>query len=766
MTLPPPGKLIRDHLLPSKNVPAEIRRRLSPYQFETVAPTRIPEMQDEGWVLDKRNKRTVRMRKPKAHDVAFEDRVWATFARLGFWSLNKDRTFTLNYGSGESERQQIDVFAADDDVILVVECKSASETKQGQFKKEIEAIQGRRAGILRAIKAEYKHHKVKFVLATNNYGVTKLIAERIASADIIHMSDDVIDYYLGLAEHLGEAARFQLLGNLFAGQKIPNLNQEVVAIEASMGGHKYYSFSIEPDRLLKLGYILHRSKANSSLMPTYQRLIKKARLKNVAQFVELGGYFPNSLVLSLEGGARGLQFDPFPMHPGQTRAGILHLPQTFRAAYVIDGQHRLYGYSSSSRAANDLIPVVAFVSLSRSDQMRLFMQINENQQAVPKNLRNTLNADLLYASDDLREQAKALKLVLAQRLGEDKVSPLYGRVQVGEDAKTPLRCLTIDAVARGVERGGFIGTFTKTEVKEIGTFYRGTNDSTGDALFDYLTLALGRIRDNLDRQYKLGSAEGGFVFINNGIESIVRILGDVVVHLAQSDDYDPRQKAPGELYADAAPYLDSMIDHIEGLDPAEALQYRQLYGSGAGTKYWRRLQQAINEARPEFDPPGLAEYLRDAEKQFNDEARDMIDALEAFMKDDIRKRLQDKYGADWFKDGVPRKLKLEAGKMMIERNLDRSAGQEITEWDCLYIVDYRDIMTQTHELWRELFEKRYTPPGDEQKSGGWRARSDWVVAASRLRNDVHHQRPISVDDHEFLTTLHTWLVKGQTDNDL
>ena len=152
-----------------------------------------------------------------------------------------------------------------------------------------------------------------------------------------------------------------------------------------MGGHKYYSFSIEPARLLKLGYILHRSKANSSLMPTYQRLIKKTRLKNVAQFVESGGYFPNSLILSLDGGARGLQFDPFAKQSGQTRAGILHLPQTFRAAYVIDGQHRLYGYSASSRAATDLIPVVAFVSLDRSDQMRLFMQINENQQAVPKN---------------------------------------------------------------------------------------------------------------------------------------------------------------------------------------------------------------------------------------------------------------------------------------------------------------------------------------------------------------------------------------------
>ncbi|WP_198412241.1 DGQHR domain-containing protein [Cryobacterium sp. TMT1-62] len=767
MILPPPGELIRDNLMPGKGVLAETRKRLSPDQFQTVPPTRISELEGLGWVLDKRNKSTVRMRKAKPHDAAFEDRVWATFAKLGFTSLNKNRLFTLKYGDGDGERQQIDVFAADDDVILVVECKSTVETRTGQFKKEIEAIQGQRAGILRTIKNEYGKHKVKFILATNNYGVTKPTTDRIAAADIIHMSDDVIDYYLALADHLGVAARFQLLGNLFSGQKIPNLDHEVVAIEASMGGHKYYSFSIEPDRLLKLGYILHRSKANSSLMPTYQRLIKKTRLKSVAQFVDSGGYFPNSLILSLEGGPRGLQFDAFPKVNGQTRAGLLHLPQTFRAAYVIDGQHRLYGYSASTRATTDLIPVVAFVSLSRSAQMRMFMDVNENQQAVPKNLRNTLNADLLYASEDLREQAKALKLVLAQRLGEDKVSPLYGRVQVGEDSKTPLRCLTIDAVARGLDRGGFIGTFTKTEVKEIGTFYRGTNDATCDALFEYLALGIGHVREHLNLQHKLGSADGGFVFINNGIESIIRILGDIVIHLAAQDgDYDPRQQDPQTLYEDAVPYIDSMIEHLSGLEPAEGLEYRQLYGSGAGTKYWRRLQQAISEARAEFDPPGLAEYLRDEQKQFNDESRDMIDELESFMKHDVRKRLQDKYSSDWFKLGVPRNLRVEAGKMMVERNADRSQGEEIDEWDCLYIVNYRDVMIQTQDLWQELFEKRYTPPGDENKAGGRKARTSWIATVSDLRNDVAHQRTVSVDDHDFLTTLHTWLVKGQTDNDL
>jgi DNA sulfur modification protein DndB len=749
-----------------KGIPAEVRRRVSPDQFVTVQFKQIAALEEDGWVVDKRNQRTVRMRKPKPHDIAFEDRVWAAFAKLDFFYLNRDRTFTLRYGTATGETQQVDVFAADDEVVLVVECKSSEDLRTVQFKKEIEAIQGQRPGILKEIKKEFPNHKVKFVLATNNFGVTRQTVERIAEADVIHMDEDVIEYYIGLADHLGRAARYQLLGNLFAGTKIPNLDPEVVAIEAHMGGHKYYSFSIEPERLLKLSYILHRNKANSNLMPTYQRLIKKARLKGVSQFVEAGGYFPNSLILSLDAGVKGLKFEPFAKHIGDTRAGILHLPQTFRAAYVIDGQHRLYGYADSTRAASDLIPVVAFTNLERADQVRLFMQINENQQAVPKNLRNTLNADLLYDSKDLRERNRALKLFIAQQLGEDKTSPLYGRILIGENAKTAIRCLTIDAISRGIDRGNFLGSFTKSEVKEFGSFYRGSNDATAPPLIEYLSLGLDHVRQYLETQYKLGSAEGGFVFINNGVESLIRILGDIADHVVEVNGYNPREQTPEQLFAEASAYIDSLIDFLDSLDPAAGLEYRQLYGSGAGTKYWRRLQQAINTARPDFRPPGLAEYLQSEEKQFNDESRDMIAELEVFMKRDIRKRLEDEYGATWLKAGVPKKIQVDAGKVAVERNAERDPGHELEPWDCLYIVDFKAIMTQTQDMWKRLFEQRYTRPGDEAKAGGWKARSDWIVKLNDLRNEVSHGRTVTAEDHDFLVTLTTWLIKGQADNDL
>jgi DNA sulfur modification protein DndB len=524
-TIKLPGEAIRDHLIPVNKIPAETRRRLGTHVVETIALGRIGEYEQNGWVVDKELKTRTRMRKEKPHNVAFEDRVWAAFARLQFTHLNQDRTFKLQYGIATDQTEKVDVFAADDEVVLVVKCKSTEKIRAEQFRKESEAIAGHKAGIIRRIRGEYPQHKVKFILATNNFTLSKDTKDRLAAEGIFHVSEDTVDYFLTLADHLGAAAKYQLLGALFAEQKIPNLEPTVPAIRGSMGSHSYYSFSIEPARLLKMAYVLHRNQANSELMPTYQRLIKKSRLKNVARFVEDGGFFPNSIVLNIETKKKkgDLQFDLTTKAPGAVKAGLLHLPQTYRAAYVIDGQHRLYGYANSDRAETDLIPVVAFVDLDRAEQVKLFMQINENQQAVPKNLRNTLNSDLLWTSDNYAERARALRLRIAQHLGEQKSSPLYDRVIIGENQRTHLRCITIEAISNGLARGNFIGTFTKTGAKTQGTFYAGDNQPTANRLIPFLEEAFGYLSEGLPKQWALGSSEGGFVFMNNGVEAYLRL---------------------------------------------------------------------------------------------------------------------------------------------------------------------------------------------------------------------------------------------------
>jgi DNA sulfur modification protein DndB len=251
-----PGEAISDHLLAFNKIKGETRKRLLPHTFETISKGKVEAYEVDGWVVEKELKTRTRMRREKRHGRAFEDRVWAMCAQLQFPHLNRDGSFKLSYGAAPSAKQQIDVFAADEESVLLIECKSSETIRPGQFKKEVEAISGRRQGIVRRVKEEYPDHKIRFLLATNNYTLSAQVKERVEDAQIFHVDEDTVEYYLRLAEHLGAAAKYQLLGALFAGTKIPNLEPEVPAIRGSMGGYTYFSFAIEPARLLKMSYVL------------------------------------------------------------------------------------------------------------------------------------------------------------------------------------------------------------------------------------------------------------------------------------------------------------------------------------------------------------------------------------------------------------------------------------------------------------------------------------------------------------------------------
>ena len=465
--------------------------------------------------------------------------------------------------------------------------------------------------------------------------------------DLTPVPEEALKYYQDLAKHLGVSARFQLLGALFEDQKIPELDNRVVAIRGEMGGHTYYSFSIEPEKLLKLGYILHRNKANKKLMPTYQRLIKKSRLPSIQEFVNNGGFFPNSIVISVNSNDRKPKFElsSLQVDSSLSKLGVLYLPQTYRSVFIIDGQHRLYGYVNSTYRTTNCIPVVAFIDLDREEQLKLFMQINENQKAVPKNLRNTLNSDLLWNSENKNDQVRALKLQIAMDLGEEPSSPLYDRVQIGENPKTAKRCITIDAIRVGLDRSNFFGSFSKSAIKMDGTFYRGNNDDTYKSLYPFIEGCFTHIKEGLPEEWEKGRALNGFISIDAGIESMLRIFSDIVDHLVNKKLIQPKSDKTENLIQEASYYLDPLINYCKTLSEGEKLELRKSYGVGLRTKYWRKLQKVISEARPDFNPDGLQSYWKDEAKKFNTQAIEMIRDIETSLKDDFVDRLKRHYGS-------------------------------------------------------------------------------------------------------------------------
>lgn len=727
----------------------------------------LPDLIEEGWEEYKsyKNNKFVGVRKNKKFDEVFEDRVWCLFAKLGFTHMNKDRYFEMSYDyQNPNITQQIDVFAADDETVIIVECKASETIKDGVFKKPLEAFHGQMDGLRREAQKRFPKAKVKFIWATHNLIISPADQAKMREWDIIHFSDAVINYYYELVKHLGTCARYQLLGNLFANQEIRNMDDKIPAIQGEMGGHKYYSFSIEPERLLKIGYVLHRNEANKNMMPTYQRLIKKKRLSDVRKFINNGGYFPNSLIISIDSGGKGLQFDisGTKVEGAHSRIGVLHLPKRYRSAYIIDGQHRLYGYSDSDYATTNSIPVVAFVDLDRQEQIKLFMDINENQKAVPKTLRVTLNADMLWDSSDYSERRQALRSKIAQMFGEEETSPLMGRVVIGEDEKSLIKCITVEAIQTALKKCNFMTQFgKKNSIVKDGTFDVGTNQDTCDLLYPFLEACLRYVKQEAIEEWERGDSNDGMLTMNRGIQAVIRVINDIVNHLVECKEISPKMQKTEDLVKQVTFYLDPLIEYLNNLTQQERKDLRGYFGGGADTRFWRAFQREIAKVRPDFNPDGLKEYWENEAKTYNADSMTYLREIEVKVKHTIQMVLMDKYGDNWEIKALPKSIYKRAKGIADERNYDSiTAGDTsntISVWDCVSLKECKEIVT-VGSHWTELFESLLTRPEEEKLSGGKAARTKWIEQIEILQNKLNMPSySVTNSEFEFIKSVYTWI---------
>lgn len=727
----------------------------------------LPDLIEEGWEEYKsyKNPKFVGVRKAKKYDEVFEDRVWCLFAKLGFTHMNKDRYFEMSYDyQNPNITQQIDVFAADEETVIIIECKASESIKDGVFKKPIEAFHSQMDGLRHEAQKRFPKAKVKFLWATHNYILSPADQEKLREWDIVHFSDATINYYSELAKHLGTCARYQLLGSLFANQEIRNMDDRIPAIQGKMGGHEYYSFSIEPERLLKIGYVLHRNEAIKNMMPTYQRLIKKKRLQEVQKFINGGGYFPNSLIVSIDTGGKGLQFDisSTKVDGALSRLGVLHLPKKYRSAYIIDGQHRLYGYSDSQYAMTNSIPVVAFVDLDRQEQIKLFMDINENQKAVPKTLRVTLNSDMLWDSDDYNERRLALRSKISQMFGEEETSPLLGRIVIGEDDKSSVKCITVEAIQQALKKCDFFSQFGKknTIVKD-GTFDIGDNQGTCDLLYPFLESCLRYIKAEAPEEWERGDNDDGVLTMNRGIHAVIRIVNDIVNHLVEQKALFPKKQTTEVMIKQVSFYLDPLIDYFNHLTQQDRKELRSSFGAGADKRFWRTFQRAIADARSDFNPDGLQEYLENETKAYNDDSVTYLREIERWIKSKVGTALLQRYGENWEIKALPKSIYKRAKGIADERYYDSVATGDnsttITVWDCVTLKECKEIVTVGNH-WTELFDNMLTRPEESKISGGKTAKTAWIERIEVLQNKLNMPSySVSTAEFEFIKAIYAWI---------
>lgn len=724
----------------------------------------LEELEEEGWeyVKDYADSKFFKVRKEKPFYERFEDQIWLLFFQMGFKHLNRDANFKMNYDFNNPDfTQQIDVFAADDETILIVECKSSEDLNEVQFKKDIEKLHGQMEGLRKCALKQYPGRKVKFIWATHNCIMSAKDIKRLQEWDIIFFSDSTIQYYSELVKHLGTCSRYQLLGNLLANTEIKKMQNKVLAIKGKMGGHEYYEFSIEPEKLLKIGYVLHRNEANKNMMPTYQRIIKRKRLKEVQSFINDGGYFPNSIIISIDSGGRKLQFDESPtkLDDSISKIGVLHLPKRYHSAYIIDGQHRLYGYSDSEYANTNSIPIVAFVDLDRSEQLKLFMDINENQKSVSKTLRITLNSDMLWDSPNQNERRDAIRSKIAQMCGEEQSSPLLGRVVIGEDEKNNIKCITIQAIQLALQKCSFFSTFAKNNtIATNGSFDVGDNQATIDRFYPFLEGCFKTVKNECETEWSLG--EQGILTINRGIQGIIRIINDVVNLLIAQNKLFPLTQDIDDIINEVEYYMSPLLNHINKLTEEQRIELKSFYGGGAENKYLHYFQKVIHDSLTDFNPEGLEEYIENTTKEYNATSKEYIYAIEEKLKDVIAESLQEYYGDKWLIKGLPKTTYKEAEKAASDKNYELLSNDEesdIEPWDCISLSDCKDIVVYSRN-WSEIFESIITRPEDlilstkEQKT-------EWINTISKEQNKLSKSTySVPKSSFELISNIYAWLV--------
>lgn len=659
-----------------------------------------------GWLIKKENKKKTTMIKPKKEGDAFEDEVWSVFFSMGFKYMNKDNTFSVVYSQENGLSKQIDVVAIDEEICLMIECKEASKFEaRRNFQKDINEVSSFYKKVCNVINSRFPNVKCKYIFATKNLIIGQQDKNRMKENGIIHFDYSVILYYKALAAHLGSAARFQLLGQIFAGKEISPLDVEVPAIKGKMGNLTYYTFLMSPEKLLKISYVLHKTNANNEhedLLPSYQRLIKKDRLQSVKEFINNGNFFPNSIILSIDT-RKSLNFEPVQAKYNKdklSKMGILHLPQVYQSAYIIDGQHRLYGYSDSKYESNNSIPVVAFENLDKTKQLKLFMEINLNQKPVPKALKNILEIDVYYDSLDPKKAQSALLGKVAKHLGEDSDSSLKGRVIIGEDAGTKRCCITIENLKLALEKTKFFNKLKNNgqlQPDGRGVFDEGVNEKTFLRVYPIVKEFINRIKCEFESEW---NEEESFFVTNNIVGAYIRILDDII---SIAIDKDPNIKESKDILSQCEDHILTFLLVLNDLTPEDRDYIKKQRGAAAPSNVYRLLQMYMFEMDTTFKNSDIENYYIEKYKNYNEDAKPEIIKIKEILKKQIKNIFNEK---DWMRKHLSEQHENDlTSRINAKNNANARNGIDATVsvWDEITFTDISKMVEHASN-WSQYFK--------------------------------------------------------------
>lgn len=226
--------------------------------------------------------------------------------------------------------------------------------------------------------------------------------------------------------------------SLFEGEDVRDDAEETDLLRASytaslltQASHRFFTLSMPSEVLAETCMVEPRY---ADPVEGFQRALDTTRAKEIARYVDSGGTIPSSIVLSAQPDAE-LQY--------KRSNRTLSFNRRPRSFLILDGQHRVYGFKLASSSLR--VPVVIYNGLTRTEEARLFMDINTKQRPVP----NELILDIKRLAETESDTDALLRDVF-DSFDKDPSSPLFGLMSPSERKKDRISRVTFNRALKSI----------------------------------------------------------------------------------------------------------------------------------------------------------------------------------------------------------------------------------------------------------------------------------------------------------------------------
>lgn len=743
---------LRNHLYVSQSI--KISSLDSVEDFEKTLP--------KGWEIEKQYKTTIRIRKNKPDYEVFTDRVWSTLARMGFREISEGDSLRLPF-LDDRTNGLFDFYAKDEETAIFVKCIDASSNDINEIEQAIDNYDGvilqQLYNSIRKIYGDDSNLKIKMVIFYSGAIPTNYRSRFTENSNIIVYDKKHLDYFNTLVTQLKHAARYQFLAYLFRNQRINNLHKKVIATRGKMGNQTFYTFLLHPNDLLKISFVSHKTSHMSNDVSAYQRMLKPKRLKDIAEFLNNGGKFPTNIVVNMKSNRKSkLQFEK-KEDTDETSLGMLTLPANYASAWIVDGQHRLYGYAYAEEMGKiknnkSLLPVMAFDNLSEEEEMKMFIDLNSKQVKVPPQILVELSADIYWESTDQVSAYQALVSRLILKLNDEPSSPFYNRMIVSGTSRVGHRVLGLESINVGIRSSRLVGS---VRGKDLIPGHFSTSSSVDytenlEKSYNIFCKLFGLLTKRLPQYWSPNIEENStfaYFCTNIGVRALLLVFRDVAKSVEAREDVRLVESSVDAIVSEFHPYLEALINYFEKTPVNELIEKWDISGSSAAlvTRHAKQLGVIIHTSLPYFHPEWLTEFLEEEKESKRTSCFEKISKIEKQLSEFVISRLKKEFGEDrntWIVEGLPKELRKSLTQRREEDNRQRD------EEKYLFLIEYRDIC---HHNWT-IFQDT-VPLNTTSDIGNRKEATKWIVKLNSIRNKVSHHTgdEVSSDDVRFVEEI-------------